>query len=73
MVWVKHVGPECKGKKLVFNRSKAELYCSKCGFVLCDEEIDLGKDWRFQEDARAGPRKSGVILTQREALFRSRI
>ncbi len=43
--------PECKSKKLKHDPEKGEVICQKCGLVLSDDDIDLGKEWRSFDDS----------------------
>ena len=38
--------PECKCTDILFDPESGELFCSKCGLVLYDAEVDDGPDWR---------------------------
>jgi len=38
--------PRCARGPMVTDSSGAELFCSNCGFVLKDQIIDTGRDWR---------------------------
>ncbi|MFH1751960.1 MAG: transcription initiation factor IIB [archaeon] len=52
--------PECKSKNLVHDKEKGELCCTKCGLVVSEDSVDLGREWRtfdsdqFEESSRAG-------------------
>jgi len=38
--------PECKSKDIIFDPESGEWFCSKCGLVLQDAEVDEGPEWR---------------------------
>jgi len=38
--------PECKSTDIVFDPESGEWFCSKCGLVLQDMEVDEGPEWR---------------------------
>jgi transcription initiation factor TFIIB len=38
--------PECNSTDIVFDPESGEWFCSKCGLVLLDAEIDEGPEWR---------------------------
>ncbi len=62
--------PECGSTKLVRDESKGELICQKCGLVVNEELVDLGKEWRsfdsdqFEKRARTGSPKKYVKLNK---------
>ena len=37
--------PTCKGR-LIGDYDKGELVCSTCGFVLEDNTVDIGPEWK---------------------------
>jgi len=56
--------PECGSKKLRSDEAKGEVICEKCGLIINEGMVDLGKEWRsfdsdqFEQRARTGsPRK----------------
>jgi len=56
--------PECGSKKLRSDEAKGEVVCEKCGLIVNENMVDLGKEWRsfdsdqFEQRARTGsPRK----------------
>jgi transcription initiation factor TFIIB len=38
--------PECNSTDILFDAESGEWFCSKCGLVLLDAEIDEGPEWR---------------------------
>ncbi|MDO8428466.1 MAG: transcription initiation factor IIB [Candidatus Diapherotrites archaeon] len=62
--------PECKSTRIRKDEAKAELICEKCGLVVSEDLVDLGKDWRsfdgdqFDETARTGSPKKYVKLNK---------
>jgi len=38
--------PECKCTDILFDPESGEWFCSKCGLVLHDAEVDDGPEWR---------------------------
>jgi len=38
--------PNCGGKDLIYDPKHAELYCADCGFVIAENIVDLGPEWR---------------------------
>ena len=62
--------PECGSKQITRDDSKGELVCSKCGLILSEDEVDMGKEWRsfdsdqFEERARTGSPKKYVKLNK---------
>jgi len=38
--------PECNSTDIVFDPESGEWFCSKCGLVLLDSEVDEGPEWR---------------------------
>ena len=62
--------PECGSDKFHKDQEKGELVCKKCGLILDDESIDIGKEWRsfdsgqFEERARTGSPMKYVKLNK---------
>jgi len=54
--------PECGGP-LIFDHSRGEVYCAKCGLVLDDTIFDFGPEWRAfdTEDAYKRARTGGLL------------
>lgn len=42
----KIVCPECGSEKVFEDRKTGELHCSACGFVIEEDSIDFGQEWR---------------------------
>ncbi len=62
--------PECGSKKLRKDSSRGEIVCEKCGLVITEDMVDLGKEWRsfdseqFEQRARTGSPKKYVKLNK---------
>jgi len=62
--------PECGSPKIVRDDSKGELICQKCGLIVSEELVDMGKEWRsfdsdqFEKRARTGSPKKYVKLNK---------
>jgi len=41
--------PICGSESLIYDPSRAEIVCSNCGYVLAEEIMDLGPEWRAFE------------------------
>lgn len=39
--------PHCKSKEIFFDHARGEYVCSKCGTVISDKVIDVGREWRI--------------------------
>jgi transcription initiation factor TFIIB len=56
--------PECGGTNFIEDQSHGELYCSKCGFVMKEEIIDTGQEWRaFDSEQMSRRARGGAPLT----------
>lgn len=56
--------PECGSKKLHWDRSRSEVACKNCGFVLEDKMIDFSQEWReFDSEQGSSRRRVGSPLT----------
>ncbi|VUT23918.1 MAG: Transcription initiation factor IIB [Candidatus Methanolliviera sp. GoM_asphalt] len=56
--------PRCGSRKLIQDYKRAELVCEDCGFVLDDNIIDPGPEWRaFDHDQRMGRSRTGPPAT----------
>jgi transcription initiation factor TFIIB len=42
----KPVCPRCSGERIVSDQEQGELICSECGFVVQEEIVDRGPEWR---------------------------
>ncbi len=59
-----HVCPECGGTNFIADQSRGEVYCSKCGFVMKEEIIDTGQEWRaFDSEQMSRRARGGAPLT----------
>lgn len=62
--------PECGSTQIKKDEARGELVCNKCGLILSEDEVDMGKDWRsfdsnqFEERARTGSPKKYVKLNK---------
>jgi transcription initiation factor TFIIB len=58
------VCPECGGTNFIEDQSHGELYCSKCGFVMKEDIIDTGQEWRaFDSEQMSRRARGGAPLT----------
>jgi len=58
--------PLCGSRKLIQDYKRAELVCEDCGFVLDDNIIDPGPEWRaFDHDQRMERSRTGPPATYR--------
>ena len=58
------VCPECGGTNFISDQSRGEVYCSKCGFVMKEEIIDTGQEWRaFDSEQMSRRARGGAPLT----------
>ena len=58
------VCPECGGTNFIEDQSHGELYCSKCGFVMKEDMIDTGQEWRaFDSEQMSRRARGGAPLT----------
>jgi len=58
--------PQCGGRNLIQDYKRAELVCEDCGFVLDDNIIDPGPEWRaFDHDQRMERSRTGPPATYR--------
>src|SRR3972149_10118550 len=56
--------PECGGSNFIEDQSHGELYCSKCGFVMKEDIIDTGQEWRaFDSEQMSKRARGGAPLT----------
>ncbi len=52
--------PSCNGGNLVTDYTHGELVCKTCGFVINDELLDFGPEWRaFDEEQRSKRSRTG--------------
>lgn len=56
--------PECGGVRFIEDQSRGELYCAKCGYVMQQNIIDTGQEWRaFDSEQMSRRARSGAPLT----------
>ena len=56
--------PKCGNKRLIQDYKRAELFCENCGFVIDDNIIDQGPEWRaFDNDQRMERSRAGPPAT----------
>ena len=59
-----NVCPECHSTQFIEDQSRGELYCAKCGYVLQQDIIDTGQEWRaFDSEQMSRRARSGAPLT----------
>ncbi|ASJ10161.1 transcription initiation factor IIB [Thermococcus sp. P6] len=57
------VCPRC-GSKLIYDRQHGEYYCSSCGYVVRQNIVDNGPEWRaFDPNQRARRARTGAPMT----------
>lgn len=60
----KNVCPECNNTQFIEDASRGELYCGKCGYVMEQEIVDTGQEWRaFDSEQMSRRARSGAPLT----------
>lgn len=58
--------PKCGSKNLEQDYEKAEIYCADCGFVITENIIDTGPEWRaFNPEQWEGKTRVGPPMTHR--------
>lgn len=56
--------PECGGTNFLEDATHGEMYCTKCGYVMQQEMIDTGQEWRaFDSEQMSRRARSGAPLT----------
>ena len=56
--------PECNSSFIIRDQSRAELVCSNCGFVIDEDLIDYGPEWRaFDSEQREKRSRVGAPMT----------
>lgn len=56
--------PECGSTSLIWDSTKGETVCNKCGYILEDSQIDFSQEWReFDHDQAESRRRVGTPLT----------
>ena len=59
-----NVCPECKSVQFIEDQSRGELYCAKCGYVMQQDIVDTGQEWRaFDSEQMSRRARSGAPLT----------
>jgi len=57
----KDMCPRCGKGNVVTDTSTGENFCGKCGFVLTDQAVDSGAEWRsFSKEEHEGRSRAGV-------------
>jgi len=60
----KRVCPVCESTEFFFDRTRGELVCKGCGYVLEENIVDEGPEWRaFDPDQRARRARTGAPMT----------
>ena len=60
----RRVCPVCGSTEFFYDRSRGELVCKKCGYVIEENIIDEGPEWRaFDPDQRAKRARTGAPMT----------
>lgn len=58
------VCPDCGNTHFIEDRSRGERYCAKCGFILKEEIVDTGQEWRaFDSEQMSRRARGGAPLT----------
>ena len=52
--------PECQGTKLSVDKKRGEIVCNSCGFVMDENMIDQGQEWREFSGEGQNERRSGA-------------
>lgn len=56
--------PECGATKFIEDRSRGEKYCAKCGFIMKQDIVDTGQEWRaFDSEQMSRRARGGAPLT----------
>ncbi len=56
--------PECGSKKIMVDKTRAEIICKNCGFVIKDSIIDRGQEWRaFDAEQMSKRARTGAPRT----------
>jgi len=59
-----HACPECGSTRFIEDRSRGERYCAKCGFIMKEDIIDTGQEWRaFDSEQMSRRARGGAPLT----------
>ncbi len=55
---------ECNSTEITWDRTRGEMICKKCGYIVEDHKIDFGQEWReFDYDQMESRRRVGNPLT----------
>jgi transcription initiation factor TFIIB len=58
------VCPECGSPAFIEDKVRGERYCSKCGYVMKEEMVDTGQEWRaFDGEQMSRRARGGAPLT----------
>ena len=56
--------PECGSTNILYDEIRGESYCSKCGAVINEAQVDTTQEWRaFDDDQRSKRVRTGAVLT----------
>jgi transcription initiation factor TFIIB len=56
--------PECHSPNLIEDKIRGERYCAKCGYILKEDIIDTGQEWRaFDSEQMSKRARGGAPLT----------
>ena len=55
--------PECNSINLTVDEKRGEITCKACGFVLDENHVDTGAEWRDFEDGDTDRRRAGAPAT----------
>lgn len=59
-----HVCPECGNTRFIEDTSRGERYCAKCGFIMKEDIVDTGQEWRaFDSEQMSRRARGGAPLT----------
>jgi len=60
----KPVCPACKSTEFIYDPTRGELVCANCGYVLKENIIDVGQEWRaFDTEQMTRRARAGAPLT----------
>lgn len=59
-----NVCPDCGNTNFIEDPSRGETYCSKCGYVMQESQVDTGQEWRaFDAEQMSRRARAGAPLT----------